>query len=199
MQEGSTTRQHFPWALLFGLMIGLALGSGLMLIVQWRNRPPIWAAGPWVFFQDARYKQAVTTEFFDRFSLEQAAAETLPGASWKKVWDAHHYTWPLGSQTHMNAPGPSLHSFVAFSQPAQLTTPTDLVAFGAAFFPELRDAIAQTGAEISTQGGSRGLSTWGTRDPAEPGKKFQQQLVYALSFPSIPGTSLLFCRLLRRA
>jgi len=56
MQEGSTTRQRFPWALLFGLMIGLALGSGLMLVVQWRNRPPIWADGPWVFFQGARYK-----------------------------------------------------------------------------------------------------------------------------------------------
>ena len=153
MQEGSTKRRRLPWALLFGLVIGLALGSGLMLVVQWRNRPPIWAAGPWVFFQDARYKQAVTTEFFDRFSLEQAAAEALPGAPWKKVRDEQHYTWPLGSQTYMQAPGPSLRSFVAFSPPAQLTTPADLGAFGDAFFPKLRDAIAQTGADRLTLAG----------------------------------------------
>jgi len=162
--------------LLFGLLIGLALGSSLMLVVQWRNQPPIWAAGPWVFFQDARYKQAVTTEFFDRFSLEQAATEALPGAPWQKVRDVQHYTWPLGSQTYMKAPGPSLRCFVALSPSVQLTTPTDPVAFGDAFFPKLRDAIAQTGAEILTQGGSSGLSIWGTRDPAEPGKKVQQRL-----------------------
>ena len=176
MQEGFTTRRRFPWALLLGLVIGLALGSGLMLVVQWRNRPPIWTAGPWVFFQDARYKQAVTTEFFDRFSLEQAAAAALPGAPWKKVRDVQHYTWPLGSQTYMNAPGPSLRSFVALSPPVQLTPPTDLGAFGDAFFPKLRDAIAQTSAEIFTQREGGGLWTLGTRDPAESGKKFQQRL-----------------------
>src|SRR2546425_201583 len=163
MQEGSTKRRRFPWALLFGLVIGLALGSGLLLVVQWRNQPPIWAAGPWVFFQDARYKQAVTTEFFDRFSLEQAAAEALPGAPWKKGRDVQHYTWPLGSQTYMKAPVPSLRSFVPLSPPVQLTTPADLGAFGAAFFPKLRDAIAQTGAEILTQGGRRG-----PLDPGDP-------------------------------
>ena len=176
MQEGSTTRRRLPWALLLGLVSGLALGSGLLLVVQWRNRPPIWADGPWVFFQGARYKRAVTTEFFDRFSLEQAAAEALPGAPWKKGRDEQHYTWPLGSQTYMKAPGSSLRSFVALSPPVQLTPPTDLGAFGDAFFPKLRDAIAQTGAEILTQGGSRGLSIWGTHDPAEPGKKVQQRL-----------------------
>ena len=172
MQEGSTTRRRFPWALLFGLVIGLALGSGLLLVVQWRNQPPIWAAGPWVFFQDARYKQAVTTEFFDRFSLEQAAAEALPGAPWKKERDVQHYTWPLGSQTYMQAPGPALRCFVALSPPVQLTPPTDLGAFRDAFFPKLRDAIAQTGAEISTQGEAVASRSGGPVIPPSQGRSF---------------------------